>query len=86
MNGSRTRVGIMGDLQLGLKSIFTRHQHRETCGFTTRSDSDKISSLVRVVVLRLLATFSSHAVDGGVSRTPSHIACTDTNSWSVRHT
>ena len=44
MNGSRIRVGIIGDLQPGLnrkKFQGRNHQHREICGFTTRNDSDK---------------------------------------------
>ena len=42
--------------------------------------------LVQVVVFRLLATFRSQAIDGGVNRPLSHIAYTDTNTLSARHT
>ena len=42
--------------------------------------------LVQVVVFRLPATFNSQAIDGGVNRTPSHIACTDADTLSAHHT
>ena len=65
MNGSRNTVGIIGDLQSGLNNFFGRnHQHRETCRFTTRNDSDKFFYLVQVVVFRLPATSNSEAIDG----------------------
>ena len=39
-----TKFGSLAIFNLGLNSIFNgrSHQHRETCGFTTRNNSDKL--------------------------------------------
>ena len=71
MNGSRIKVGIIGDLQPGLNSkifkveIISTGKPVAQLNHTTRSDSDSLFFLiVQVVVFRLPATFNSQAIDG----------------------
>ena len=65
-NGSRIKVGIIGDLQPELNSKILKVEITSTWRLvaTTRSDSDSLFSLVQVVVFRLPTTFNSLAIDG----------------------
>ena len=72
MNGSRIKVGIIGDLRPGQNSKNFKVEISTGKPVTSQQEviPTKSFSFLQVVVFRLPATFSSQAIDVGVNRTP----------------
>ena len=91
MNGSRIKVGIIGDFQPGLNSkkfkveIISTERLVAQLNHTTRRDSDKSFFLIVKVFFSLAGNFHFPGNGRGVNRTPSHSACTDAHSVSAQH-
>ena len=81
MNGSRIKVGIIGDLQSGMSKfskveIISTRRRVAQVKHTTRSDSESLFSYYGNC-FSLACKFQFPGNRRGVNRTPCHIACTD---------
>ena len=87
MNGSRIKVGIIGDLQPGLNSEIFKVEI--STGKPVASQQEVIPTksflLFRQLFFACRQLSAPRQSTEGVNRTPSHIARTDTNTLSAHH-